>query len=406
MKVEAAVFAEGKKTSADILMRKQTPWQMFFCHGFFCFLYLMIPEIDFFAISVYIGITYGTNGMILMGQFHNWNFSYKGDEMTVQELKDRKKKMGMTNSELAERSGVPLSTVAKVLGGTTQRPRIDTIRALEAALFGERSNDTAGLMQQEGVVMEAGDSYIYGSNAKKEESSRLHSSEEEESVTGNSKKTDIPQNGGIYGHEIRMGHGAYTVESTEKRSTGMRAPLYTIEDYLALPDERRVEMIDGRFYDLAAPGGIHQQIVMRLWKKLDDCIEEHGMSCSAQASPFDVQLDDYTIVQPDVMVFCRDPLQVYADRATAAPDLVIEVLSKSTAFRDRHLKLFKYQRAGVREVWLVSPEKRGVEVYLFERNTEEPERYTFDDKVPVHISDGRCSIDFADIHRKLADYLS
>ncbi len=143
-----------------------------------------------------------------------------------------------------------------------------------------------------------------------------------------------------------------------------------------------------------------------LFSALDDCIEEHGMSCSAQASPFDVQLDDYTIVQPDVMVFCRDPLQVYADRATAAPDLVIEVLSKSTAFRDRHLKLFKYQRAGVREVWLVSPEKRGVEVYLFERNTEEPERYTFDDKVPVHISDGRCSIDFADIHRKLADYLS
>ena len=136
------------------------------------------------------------------------------------------------------------------------------------------------------------------------------------------------------------------------------------------------------------------------------CYEEHSMSCSAQVSPFDVQLDDYTIVEPDVMVFCRDPLQVYADRATAAPDLVIEVLSKSTAFRDRHLKLFKYQRAGVREVWLVSPEKRGVEVYLFERNTEEPERYTFDDKVPVHISDGRCSIDFADIHRKLADYLS
>ena len=92
-----------------------------------------------------------------------------------------------------------------------------------------------------------------------------------------------------------------------------------------------------------------------LFSALDDCIEEHGMSCSAQASPFDVQLDDYTIVQPDVMVFCRDPLQVYADRATAAPDLVIEVLSKSTAFRDRHLKLFKYQRAGVREVWLVSP---------------------------------------------------
>ena len=53
----------------------------------------------------------------------------------------------------------------------------------------------------------------------------------------------------------------------------------------------------------------------------------------------------------------------------------------------------------------MSPEKQDVEVFLFEENREEPERYTFDDKVPVHISNGSCSIDFADIHRKLADYL-
>ena len=325
--------------------------------------------------------------------------------MIIQEIKDRKKKLGMTNSELSERSGVPLSTVAKVLGGTTRRPRIDTIRALEAALGGEIGYDTARLIQQEGAAMEPGDSYIYGSNSRKEDSSRSHSSEEKGDVGENSKTGDIPRTGNLYGHEIRVGDEAFSVESFEKRAGGIKAPLHTVEDYLALPDERRVEMIDGRFYDLAAPGGIHQQIVMRLWKKLDDCIEEHSMPCSAQASPFDVQLDDYTIVQPDVMVFCRDPLQVYADRATVPPDLVIEVLSKPTAFRDRHLKLFKYQKAGVREVWLVSPEKRGVEVYRFERNTEEPDRYTFDDKVPVHISNGSCSIDFADIHRKLADYL-
>ena len=242
--------------------------------------------------------------------------------MIIQEIKERKKKLGMTNRELAERSGVPLSTVAKVLGGTTLRPRIDTIRALEAVLGGEAGYDTARLIQQEGAAMEA---------------------------------RNIPRKGDLCGHEIRMGDEAYSVESIKKRSGGIRAPLHTVEDYLALPDECRVEMIDGRFYDLAAPGGIHQQIVMRLWKKLDNCIEEHGMPCTAQASPFDVQLDDYTIVQPDVMVFCRDPLQVYSDRATAAPDLVIEVLSKSTAFRDRHLKLFKYQK-----VWK----------YFFLRRTE------------------------------------
>ena len=63
--------------------------------------------------------------------------------MIIQEIKERKKKLGMTNRELAERSGVPLSTVAKVLGGTTLRPRIDTIRALEAVLGGEAGCDTA-----------------------------------------------------------------------------------------------------------------------------------------------------------------------------------------------------------------------------------------------------------------------
>ena len=341
-----------------------------------------------------------------MAKYSKYGILLRGRTMMIiQEIKERKKKLGMTNRELAERSGVPLSTVAKVLGGTTLRPRIDTIRALEAVLGGEAGYDTARLIQQEGAAMEAGDFYIYGSNVRKEDSPRSHSSEEKGNVNENSKTRDIPRKGDLYGHEIRMGDEAYSVESIKKRSGGIRAPLHTVEDYLALPDECRVEMIDGRFYDLAAPGGIHQQIVMRLWKKLDNCIEEHGMPCTAQASPFDVQLDDYTIVQPDVMVFCRDPLQVYADRATAAPDLVIEVLSKSTAFRDRHLKLFKYQKAGVGEVWLVSPEKQDVEVFLFEENREEPERYTFDDKVPVHISNGSCSIDFADIHRKLADYL-
>ena len=166
--------------------------------------------------------------------------------MIIQELKERKRKMGMTNSELAERSGVPLSTVAKVLGGTTLRPRIDTIRALEAALRAEDDQDVSLLIRQEGAVMESGDSYIYGSNARKENNSRFHSPEE-----GNAgKDKDHLQNTELYGHEIRMDDESYTVEAAEKKSGGSGMPLHTVEDYLALPDERRVEMIDGRFYDL------------------------------------------------------------------------------------------------------------------------------------------------------------
>ena len=119
-----------------------------------------------------------------------------------------------------------------------------------------------------------------------------------------------------------------------------------------------MEMIDGRFYNMASPTGIHQQISLLIWRELFQCIEDHGMPCSVQAAAFDVQLDLHTVVQPDVMVFCRDPSQAFAVRATTPPDFVIEVISRSTAFRDRHQKLFKYREAGVKEVWLVSPKNR------------------------------------------------
>ena len=125
------------------------------------------------------------------------------------------------------------------------------------------------------------------------------------------------------------------------------------------------------------------------------------MPCKAQGAPFDVRLDAYTVVQPDVMVFCEDPSQAFAVRATTPPDLIVEILSKSTAFKDRHLKLFKYRNAGVREVWLVSPDDRKVEVYLFTDGEEESESYSFDDKIPVRISEGKCVIDFAEIKKRL-----
>ena len=115
------------------------------------------------------------------------------------------------------------------------------------------------------------------------------------------------------------------------------------------------------------------------------------MPCKVQGAPFDVQLDAYTVVQPDVMVFCEDPSQ----------DLIIEILSKSTAFRDRHLKLFKYRNSGVREVWLVSPDDRKVEVYLFTKGEEKLITYSFDDKIPVDISGGKCIIDFSEIKNRL-----
>ena len=288
--------------------------------------------------------------------------------MTIEEIKKQKELLGLTNQELADLSNVPLSTVGKVLGGTTKRPRIDTVRALELAL---KSRCREGLVKNKTEK-----------NGAEEGSGAFH-------------ETDR-----IYGYSVRCGNEEYEAETHRRENPLFTEHLHTIEDYLALPDERRVEMIDGHYYDMASPTGIHQQISLLIWRELFQCIEDHGMPCSVQAAAFDVQLDLHTVVQPDVMVFCRDPSQAFAVRATTPPDLVIEVLSRSTAFRDRHLKLFKYRQAGVKEVWLVSPEKRTVEVYLFE-NGEEPEIYTFDGKVPVHLSQGRCAIDFSGIRRRI-----
>lgn len=184
------------------------------------------------------------------------------------------------------------------------------------------------------------------------------------------------------------------------------AGLRTIDDYLALPHERRVELIDGRFYDMASPTGIHQFILFQIWKNLDTCIEEHGLSCIVQGAPYDVQLfdDPYTVVQPDVMVFCTRPEEAMSDRAHSAPDFIAEILSPSTAFRDRTQKLCRYRDAGVKEVWLVSPKEQSIQVYRFYAGADHPDEYTFHDTVPLGISDKRCSIDFSNILKGLARF--
>lgn len=292
--------------------------------------------------------------------------------MTIDDMKIRKKALGLTNQKLAEKSGVPLATVAKILSKSTKSPRINTLLALEKALVDDydftqsdekNSSYSSGqyltnLESAKDLAQDPPGEYLYGSTAQKQPGS--------------------PQEADIFDRS-----------------------LHTVEEYLALPDERRAELIDGRFYDMASPNGIHQQITFMLWRAFFECIETHNMPCKVQGAPFDVQLDAYTVVQPDVMVFCEDPSQAFAVRATVPPDLIIEILSKSTAFRDRHLKLFKYRNSGVREVWLVSPDDRKVEVYLFTKGEEKLITYSFDDKIPVDISGGKCIIDFSEIKNRL-----
>ncbi|XUX06936.1 Uma2 family endonuclease [Sporosarcina sp. UB5] len=126
----------------------------------------------------------------------------------------------------------------------------------------------------------------------------------------------------------------------------------------------RWELIDGVPFNMTpAPSTAHQRIVVELLFALRTHFGKSG--CTVFVAPFDVQLDEndqYTVVQPDISVFCeKQTLQ--PNRAIGVADLIVEVLSPSTALKDRNEKFTLYERSGVKEYWLVDPLNLTIEVY-------------------------------------------
>lgn len=179
---------------------------------------------------------------------------------------------------------------------------------------------------------------------------------------------------------------------------------YTLEDYYALPEDIRAELIDGVLYDMSAPQVIHQMIVGRLTLRLAQYIESKQGNCIVFGAPVDTQLDcdNRTMVQPDIGIVC-DRDQLLMKGIFGAPDFVVEVLSPSTRKKDRTIKLLKYMNAGVREYWIVDPEKKYVAVYLADEDGGyDVSVYSFEDIIPVAIFENECKINFKEIY----DYIS
>jgi Uma2 family endonuclease len=157
--------------------------------------------------------------------------------------------------------------------------------------------------------------------------------------------------------------------SVRKRDTDH----HTYADYLVWSRTYGDELIDGTAYvrEPPSPTEVHQEIAGELYYQIAGALE--GRSARVYIAPLDVRLpksteeDDLvdTVVQPDVFIVC-DRRKMDTRGGRGAPDWLAEVLSPSTAGHDQAVKLPAYERAGVREVWLIHPIDRTVAIYKLE----------------------------------------
>jgi prevent-host-death family protein len=143
------------------------------------------------------------------------------------------------------------------------------------------------------------------------------------------------------------------------------------EEFLKMVEnsDLRYEYIDGEVYLLASPVYNHQVVVAEIYGTFFNWFK--GKKCRALTSPFDVTLkkseSNINVVQPDIIVICDTDKIDGSGKYQGVPTLVVEVLSKSTKTKDMLKKLDLYMKTGVKEYWLVDPDKKEVTVYTFEK---------------------------------------
>lgn len=249
--------------------------------------------------------------------------------MDISELKRKKKEAGMTNARISELTGIPVSTVNKIFSGATKNPRYATLLAIEEAL------------------------------AVKHKLPFTYDSLREEPM--------MVRESGAYQYSARP---------------------YRQEDWEALSGQVRAELIRSRLYMMAGPNRLHQKIVQKMSYAIEDHIRRNQGCCEVYPAPFDVCLsaEGDTCVQPDLSVICRP--EILTDQGcTGAPDWIIEVASPANSDHDYITKLMLYQRAGVREYWIIDPGKEQVFVYNFE-DALKTETYDFTDPAPSGVLSG------------------
>lgn len=149
---------------------------------------------------------------------------------------------------------------------------------------------------------------------------------------------------------------------------------YTYEDYCKISDDKRYELIEGGLLMTPSPITNHQRISGRLEFALRKFITENNLGELFDA-PYDVYFDNENVVQPDLLFISRDRLPIIGEKnVQGVPDLVIEIISENSAYRDMVLKKKLYATFGVKEYWIVIPEGEEIEIYTLKDTTYQPYR--------------------------------
>jgi len=168
---------------------------------------------------------------------------------------------------------------------------------------------------------------------------------------------------------------------------------YTYDDYATWDDSW--ELIDGVPYAMSpAPYPKHQKVVAHIWKELDSNLECADKACEVYISPVDWKIDETTVVQPDVSLFCEETDKQFFSKT---PLLVVEVLSKATALKDVTTKKELYERTGVLYYIIIEPNTEIADVYrLSEGMYIHDGKYTKEDTFNFELPDAcRTSVDFS-----------
>jgi len=186
------------------------------------------------------------------------------------------------------------------------------------------------------------------------------------------------------------GHNRYLRDDWQSENR-----LYTVEDWLSWDEDVRAELLEGKLIMLAQPTVRHQRVLLEIAGQLWQFLK--GKPCEVFMAPFGVRLfeNEDTAFEPDIVVIC-DKGKLDDRICRGAPDMVIEILSPSTARMDRGQKYIKYQKAGVREYWIVDPDLNLLQAGVLKDGSYITTVFEANDIAPVAVLEG-CEINLADV---------